>query len=376
MSDFGDIERFARSHAACGGITPNATTQMGGGYLLTLTCACGGAMDRWIDAEEAKLPLPLIAPTAGAAPPAAPRAPAPDKPKAPAPSTDLQEALRHALEAEDKADAAPPAAKGPLSPPPSPRVPITNLDEAVQRALEADARAATEAAAPPARPRERAVQPRLNLDAAVQRAVDSQAVQRVAARPSTSRFWFGAVVMLLVVGGAVFWFGLQALEEDARLGTREAEVSSAPPPASAVERAAFAEALRALQDVQAASTPTVPYPVYSSRVAFAKADVDRYLGTEGAPALKTDVRDTMELHVLASAAWRARSMDSKEAWEALGRDPAIDLCPSARRVIDFAETPANQSQAYARGLGVAGAIPLLWECAGERLNALEGASSG
>jgi hypothetical protein len=69
-------------------------------------------------------------------------------------------------------------------------------------------------------------------------------------------------------------------------------------------------------------------------------------------------------------------MDSKEAWEAVGRDPAIDLCPSARRVIDFAETPANQSRAYARGLSVAGAIPLLWECAGERLNALEGAASG
>src|SRR5688572_22919707 len=52
VTDFPDIERFARSHAACGGITPNATTQLDGGYLLTLTCACGVSMDRWITAEE------------------------------------------------------------------------------------------------------------------------------------------------------------------------------------------------------------------------------------------------------------------------------------------------------------------------------------
>lgn len=369
MSDFGDIERFARSHAACGGITPNATTQTGGGYLLTLTCACGAAMDRWITPEEAKLPLPLSAPPCADASPALPKGPAaaraPEKPKAPAPSGDLQEALRQALEAEEAAD----SKAGPA--PAVSRSPSSDLDEALRLAIEAEPPAAKPAAAP-ARPRERPVPPRLNLDAAMKRAMDSQTAARAAPRPTTSRFWFGAVVVVLVIGGVVLWLGLQALDEDARLESRTAAPTAvAPPPASEVERAAFADALRALKDIQAVSTPTVPYPVYSSRVAFAKADVNRYLGVAAAPELKAGVRDTMELHVLAAAAWRARTLDSKEMWEALGQDPAIDLCPSARRVIDFAETPGGQSRAHARGLSVAVAIPLLWECAGARLNGLD-----
>jgi hypothetical protein len=133
--------------------------------------------------------------------------------------------------------------------------------------------------------------------------------------------------------------------------------------------------LRALKDIQTVSTPAVQYSVYSGRVAFAKADVNRYLGMAVAPELTSAVRDTMSLHVLATAAWRARTLESKDAWEAVGQDPAIELCPSARRVIDFADVPAGQSRAHARGVAVAASIPLLWECAGARLSALEGASS-
>jgi hypothetical protein len=404
VTDFGDVERFARSHSACGGITPEATTQTGGGYLLTLTCACGATMDRWVTPEEARIPLPLAAPSAASAParPAAP-AKAPEKPK-PEPSIDLEAALREAVEAEDATGSKPrpapaaspsrspdldealrlaveadvPAAKPPVAPapPPPPHVPISNLEEAVQRALEEDARAAAAAAATTTRPRQRAVTP-LNLDATVQRAVESQAAASPVQPATTSRFWFVTIVVVLVIGGFVFWLGLRALDEEARRESREPDAAPvAAPSASEVERAAFAEVLRALKDLQAASTSTVPYAAYSSRVAFAKADVDRYLGTAAAPQAKADVRDTMELHVLAAAAWRARTLDSKDAWEAVGQDPAIDLCPSARQVIDFAETPAGRSRAHARGLSVAGAIPLLWECAGARLNALDRASSG
>jgi hypothetical protein len=417
VSDFGDIERFARAHASCGGITPNASTQMSGGYLLTLTCVCGATMDRWITPEEAKLPLPMTTPPSAAPSPVPPKEPAPEKPEAPAPSTDLQEALRQALEAEDateskvrpapaaspspstdleealrlaieaeppvvKAPAAPPVAKPatppvvkpPAAAPPStPRVPITNLEEAVQRALEADARAAEAAAAAAARPRERPAQPRLNLDAAMQRAVDSQTVVRAAPPRATSRFWFAAVVVVLVIGGVVFWLGLRALDEEARSQTQAPAPAAvgAPPTVSETERTALTEALRALRDVQAVSTSTVSYSVYSGRVAFAKADVNRYLGVAAAPELKAAVRDTMELHVLATAAWRARSLESKDAWEAIGQDPAIDLCPSAKRVVDFADTPAGQSRAHARGVSVAAAIPLLWDCAASRLTGLD-----
>src|SRR5437763_15964862 len=59
MSGFADVERFGREHAACGGLTPHAAPQPVGGYLLTLTCACGATVDRMVTIEEARQPLPL-----------------------------------------------------------------------------------------------------------------------------------------------------------------------------------------------------------------------------------------------------------------------------------------------------------------------------
>ena len=41
--------------------------------------------------------------------------------------------------------------------------------------------------------------------------------------------------------------------------------------------------------------------------------------------------------------------------------------------MDSAETLANASRAQARGVAVAAAIPLLWECAAEKIAALEAA---
>ena len=69
MSDFADVQQFARQHATCGGLTPNAQTRPGtaGGYRLTITCACGAIHDRWVTAEEASQPLPQPAPVAAAA---------------------------------------------------------------------------------------------------------------------------------------------------------------------------------------------------------------------------------------------------------------------------------------------------------------------
>ena len=277
MSDFSDIERFARSHAACGGITPNATTQLDGGYLLTLTCSCGASMDRWITPEEAEVPLSFSG--AGAAPPAPLTAPASADatPSAPVARTDLEEVMRQALEAEEAADAriraAPPAGK-PAAPPPvakplaaaapvkavtppsvakptpppaaAARVPITNLEEAVQRALEADASAAAAESAA-ARPRQRAAPPRLNAAAAVQRALDSQTTTGVAPPATPSRFWFGALVVALVIGGVVLWLGLRMLEEDARRGTSEGGSTMRAPAPSDAQRAAFATALGAVR---------------------------------------------------------------------------------------------------------------------------------
>jgi hypothetical protein len=392
VSDFSDVERFARAHAACGGITPKATTQAGGGYLLTLTCACGAGMDRVITAEEARLPLPLPSKAAPLTKPSerpkpapsddvqealrrAVEAPRPSVVKAssapaerPSPSADLEEALRQAVEAE------PSRTKPAPSPPPSPAVSITNLDEAVQRALEADAREAAAAAA--ARPRVRAVTPRLNVDATVKRAMDAQKAARSAPRADTSRFWFGAVVVVLALGGVALWLGLHALDEDTRLAPRdETAAVVAAGTTAAADRAAFADVMRALKDIQTVSTPTAPYSIYSSRVAFAKAPVQHYMSSRAAPELTSGVRDTMDLHLLAMTAWRARTLESREAWEAVGRDPALDLCPGARQAVDGADTAPGQSRPHARGVAVAAAIPQLWECAATRLSDLERASS-
>jgi len=80
MTDFADVEQFAREHAACGGLTPNAMSRPGReGYLLTITCACGATLDRWVTAAEASRPMPR--PSQPAAPAAAwPGRPAPPRP--------------------------------------------------------------------------------------------------------------------------------------------------------------------------------------------------------------------------------------------------------------------------------------------------------
>ena len=79
MTDFADVEQFARQHAGCGGLTPSAVPQPAGGFALTLTCACGARFDRRVTAEEARQPLPQIQiaprPASSVARPAAPAPP-------------------------------------------------------------------------------------------------------------------------------------------------------------------------------------------------------------------------------------------------------------------------------------------------------------
>jgi hypothetical protein len=86
MSDFADVEQFAREHAGCGGLTPQTTSRPGReGYHLTVTCACGATHDRWVTADEASRPLPRPAPVPApvlGTPPAFPvRPPAPRPPR-------------------------------------------------------------------------------------------------------------------------------------------------------------------------------------------------------------------------------------------------------------------------------------------------------
>src|SRR5215470_1725576 len=96
MTDFADVEQFARQHAGCGGLTPSAIPQADGGFTLTLTCTCGAGFDRRVTAEEAKQPLPQIQ----IASRPSPRERRPPERRRVAPSRELEDAMRAALEAE------------------------------------------------------------------------------------------------------------------------------------------------------------------------------------------------------------------------------------------------------------------------------------
>jgi hypothetical protein len=392
VSAFADVEAFARQHVGCGGMTPSAGSPVGGGYLLTLTCACGATFDRWISPEEAQQPLPMpsprVPPSTGS-PPAARREPAPSRemeevvrqalaaegtstsaaPKrpSPAPSPDLQEVLRQALEAETAA---------PLVPPPPPPKAPASATGAPQ-----PPRTRPVGSAPPARPspqRRPASPSKLDLDGAMRDALAAQParLETPAARPPATRFWFGivAAATLLVIGAA--WYVLQ---DGGGFGQTETVSVTTPvgtaPTMTDADGAALAGMMQSLRQLQAAATPAASYATYSSRVLFAKTDFDRFMKSRVPLVVRNAVRDTLDIHALASAAWRAQSMRLPELYEAIGQDPAIETCPAVKRLADFSEQPGNQTRAHARGIAVSNAVPALWECAADKLAAVERARS-
>ena len=303
MSDFADVEQFARQHTACGGLTPNARSRPGsdGGYLLTITCACGATHDRWVTAEEARQPLSR-----------------PSRPPEPSPPPAVASA---------------PARGWPARP----------LPPAPQR---------IELALAPARPgsRGRAVWLVLLLVLALGAAAAAY-VNGIPAELTT------------VLGEHVPW-----LESPA----------AAPPPIVSPEarrRVALDEIVTALRRLQAEATPGAPLNDYASRVAVARLNVER-LVVEAPERVRGPAREVLDLHRLAVGAWRARTIDDRDEWVRLGQDPAIDLCPPVKRAADAAAPPASASRARARGVAVGAALQPLWECAAERVAALERTPAG
>jgi hypothetical protein len=300
MSDFADVQQFARAHGSCGGLTPNAMSRPGrGGYQLTITCACGATLDRWVTPEEASRPLPRPTPARVTTWPARPAAPAPP--------------------------------------------------------------ARVEVAAAP-----------------VHRASRGRAV------------W---LILLVVVGlgaAGVYVTGtdtLTTLGTDALVTGTDALTSlgapraASPPPspttavtpspsvAPAPPRPPLVEIAHALRELQTASTPTASLNDYAARVAATRVDVERLLPAAPEPA-RTQVQDVLDMHRLAVAAWRARTVDDRDEWARLGRDPAVELCPSVKRAADAAVAPTPPARARARGAAVAASLAPLWECAAEKLAAL------
>jgi hypothetical protein len=395
VSHFVDVEAFARQHANCGGMTPTTGSPVGGGYLLTLTCACGATFDRWVSPDEAEQPMPSRARPSTDSPSEARRVPAPSReledamrealaaesaspvsapkrPPPPPPSTssdDLQEVLRQALEAETAAPLSPPPPK-PAPPPPKAAPPPATGDSQSARKRAADR------ATPPARPTppRRTGGPSKNLEEAMRQALAAQStsVTAASARPPATRFWFGviAAATLLVIGGA--WYVLQEGGDSGPTETVSVTTPvGAPTAMTQTDHAAFTEMLQSLRQLQAATTPATPYATYSSRVLFAKSDLDRFMKSNAPLAVRNAVRDTLDVHALAAAAWRARSMRLPELYEAIGQDPTIEACPSVKRLADAAEQPSSQTRAHARGIAVSNAVPTIWECAAEKFAAVE-----
>jgi hypothetical protein len=290
MSDFADVEQFAREHTACGGLVPSASSPAaGGGYHLTITCACGAIHDRWVTAEEASHPLPR--PSAGPAP-------------------------------------VPAARSWPARPP----APLPQRIEVVQ----------------PAR------------------------------HTSRGRAVWLVLVLLLVLGAAaaVYVTGADQLAGLTDLG-RRAPTPSAPPPPPAVTvpipvaRPTRAEVVTALRDLQDGVTPSVSLNDYASRVASTRVTVER-LQSGLAEPVRDQARDILEIHRLAAAAWRARTVDDRDEWTRLASDPAVELCPPVKHAVDAAPV----SRAPARGAAVAASLLQLWQCAAEKLALLDRPAAG
>jgi hypothetical protein len=409
MTDFADVEQFVRQHAGCGGLTPSAAPQPAGGFLLTLTCTCGETFDRGVTAEEAKQPLPQIpiasraalappAPPATSAGPAAPSIPAaPPAPKAApvaapppsrpaverprvAPSRELEDALRAALEAEAEPVTRPTA-------PPSPAKPVPGQDfEALMREGLAAEEAAANATAPPARPATppagtgpgsgpRSAVTRLDLDVTIRQALDRQRADAAEPRevdepPLTRRVWISlvAVAVLGVASSVAYWYFTDSSDENDGPSTTGAPSA---PRLPSEQRAALDEVVKSLRQLQASTPPDSTLSVYASRVLIARGDVEKFLQSTAPPAARTTARELMDLHLLASSTLRARSLDRKDVFEVLARDPTLSLCPEVKGVLDRASQTGSLSPEDARAAAVSAAVPKLWECARARLAALE-----
>jgi hypothetical protein len=355
MSDFADVERFGREHAGCGGITPGARPQPGGGFLLNLTCACGATFERAISMEEAKRPLPLPRNLARPAP----------RP-APAPSAEMDAVLRAAVEAET-------AYVPPPAPPEPPRSAGGDLDAVMREALAAESRPAPAPAARAAPPTPRPTAPaRLNLDTTIRTALDAQAALAIKRRPlgGKPRTRVAWLVLFAILAAGVVSTIYFAGRLDAPPEAPAVASAPPPPPLDQQQRAAHDEIMKSLRTLQAASTPNASFSLYSSRVTFAKADVERFIGSTAPGPGRAAVREVLDIHMLAVAAWKARTLDQRDGWEAVGQDAAIELCPSVKRVVDFSVQKENATP-QSRGAAVASAIPLLWECAGAKLAAID-----
>jgi hypothetical protein len=219
-------------------------------------------------------------------------------------------------------------------------------------------------------------------DAPAERASGAYAAET--APTSSGAIWPQAVDERLGHRRAIEWLIVSALGVAVGLGTaivakrgeRSLAVSgvAASVPASRPldltddERSALDAAVSLAEDLDRTAAAGVAFRAYFNRVSSAHAEASRHLDDVKAGELKQLVGQALLLHRLAASAWRARTLNETEAWERIGGDPAAELCAPVRRVLDSGDDPPRMSRGQWRGLAIAATIPLVWDCAAERVS--------
>jgi hypothetical protein len=177
------------------------------------------------------------------------------------------------------------------------------------------------------------------------------------------------VIAAVLVAGAAGWYLAQSYSQaPAVVATTTRPVG---PRVSEADRAAVGQSIAVLRDLLSVSRIDIAHRVYVNRVSFAKADLDRYAPNVQDAELRDALQDALSLHVLAAAAWRAKTLNERGKWEVVGDDPSVELCPAARRLLAVSDEPPNMTRAQWRGVALAAGIPLLWDCALERVADIE-----
>lgn len=328
----------------------------------------------------------------------------PEPPRPPKrPKLRLEEALESVLAELGETPEPPPGPRptptalraGPASPAPAATEPSeTSASDADRETLEDAMKAALEAIEEPSPGKPRRIPDKQTLEAALRSALEAfdatgdqgrapgpRAGTRRArliglakpVEPPRRGLTVGLAILiasLLVITTAALWYGIRARSQPVTA------VASAPRPPSRprlpdVERTSVTQAMAALRELQGMSRVDVPYRVYFNRVSFAKADVDRYVQSVRDLDIRSALQGTLAVHVLAATAWRAKTLNERDKWEVIGDDPAVELCPAARRVLSVSDEPPNMSRAQWRGIALAATIPLLWDCTAERMAEIE-----
>ena len=293
------------------------------------------------------------------------------------PSPEIEAAMRAALEAES---AAPPP-----SAPPKPRpqertrgsdegsklTPSPEL-EAVMRQLKAEAAQTAGTASGKSARSGRAAPSKLDVGNTVKEALRQQNLMKQGGdktdagvrRPTNAAAWIIVALVSVAAGIGGMWY-LSTIDEppEQRSGRPTTPGTGAARPA--VPSVSIDQAAQALRALHSSIGPSLSLPAYQARVAATQNALGPFMEGSAPADAKTIVRETLEVYVLAGAAWQARSADSREAWESIGRSPALELCSSVKQAADAAGSGQE------RGRAVGSAITTLWDCAERRIAQLD-----